>query len=1394
MKQRNFDVSRISFFVAVAIIINPLSYGGSSGGVAGAQENEYVWVSMDGPPGGGVSVLKQNPYRRNELYAGSAPGFFVSNDQGTTFRRVGDPKLTYVSNISPAKDFAVVTADFVYSYDYQTEEMKVLLESPAKTFLHGDDLYIVTYASSGNKLECSLFRIDGLDPLVRIDLDTQVPLAVIQIDMPVIETQTLYEIKIPNILMAEETLLMTVGFIDHIGIYTYAEHKIVAIDTRDGSYRIIDPGLPDDLALTKISQDPNNSQHLILVTRNKRNGDTANRPISKLIYESTDGGSTWNTFTTNTFYKFHMIKDVDFSGGHIFFPRVGDWILSVDDSDHSSWERIDMPSFGSKRKSVAWLEWLSFDANDTGIVYGGLDLEAGFTGVIRSTDGMQSWEIIGEGIPSSQPSNIDIHPEDGNILVTSGNIAHYPHITRDDGATWQRLLEETSMGDELVFDPHNPNHLVLVSELTDLFQTWDMGENWDPLSERFHASRIFGMEASSQGNGELFASLFGVGISKFPSLNNREQILSDPEARFQWEHMYGSSDYAYDIELDPEDSRILYASYSPKLFENHAAIFRYDGSTEEEGKWEEILKVENSTGISSIAIDQKNRDRMYAGVTGKRGRILTSDDRGEVWGPLPEDLAFSTIHEMAIDPTNDLVAYAAPWGGGLFKTTDGGTTWVPLDIPTVSVSSIVINPNEPDHIYIGDRTRPYVFETHDGGREWVTTVHLDEDMLYRVSSMAFHKGALYISVFNRVGKKISLFDGGPMSGTTFELRDSNIQELEGDMTRAAIGFCSTGNKLYAVSHIKGVFALEDNSWVDITGSLPDMGFNSITTDDNGAIYLAGGCDISPYGPPRINDPSVVNNIYMSQDGGATWNPLLEGNAFGGPVKKVLPRPTEQDMLVAATANGIFISRNHGQTWDKQDNGLSFKNIGALALGQSRVYAGTLGGGVFAGTIDQGTVAWSGTTGPYPEIYNIRIALDPSDSQVIYASAYPGGVFKSKDRGATWAECNFGLPSFQVVDPFLEGYYDLAVNPHDSDFVFLGIYDHGIYVSMDAATTWIPIYAINDTEPILRDLKTKRVAFDPVNENHVYIVSDKGVLFTGDLGLTWEALNAGLDTLDIISIEISDDGSVFAGSNGYGVYALNKQTKTWTHMNRTTGFGQWAPWERRLYMYTALLFDPMVQGRIYMGNFPGGFFVSNDNGNTWECSILGLGNDGIFSLTMHPYNHDVIFAGTYNGIWKTENLGKSWFQTSNGMPAEQWPFCVVVDDQNPSIMYTATKNGMNKGFMSRNEFGGVVMKSIDGGENWFKIMEGLRTMSEYYQLIIHPDDHNILFVSSTFGVFISNDAGQSWEPFNEGLPVEDFYIRDNVAENLKITPDGRYLVFGVTAHGVWRIDITGIAEK
>jgi photosystem II stability/assembly factor-like uncharacterized protein len=491
-----------------------------------------------------------------------------------------------------------------------------------------------------------------------------------------------------------------------------------------------------------------------------------------------------------------------------------------------------------------------------------------------------------------------------------------------------------------------------------------------------------------------------------------------------------------------------------------------------------------------------------------------------------------------------------------------------------------------------------------------------------------------------------------------------------------------------------------------------------------------------------------------------------------------------------TSTGVYFSTNSGETWGTENKDLDYLSVGSMVSSENSIYIGTLGGGVYHGSLkNDNSIKWDETSGPTPHISNIQIKIDPTNSNIIYATAFPGGVFKSTDRGITWNECNFALPSFEVLDPLTQGYYSLEIDPFDPQNIFLGIYDHGVYISRDGANTWFPMYGVYETEPLFRDLGVRRVKFDPTTEGMVYIVSDMGVFRSSNGGIEWAHVNDGLTTLDIMSIDITENGSVFVGTNGYGVYRFNEDSQDWVHLGKPIGIGEWAAWERRLYQYSALMFDPYIEGRIYLGQFPGGFFISEDNGMTWRCSSSGLGNDGIFSLTMHPDNHETLFAGTYNGIWRSNDRGHTWMNTSKGMPGEQWPFCVVIDDEDPNIMYTATKNGMNKGFMHRNTFGGIVMKSINGGESWAPIMNGLKNMSEYYQLIIHPKNHDILFLSSSFGVFISLDGGESWKPFNNGMPTNEFYIRDNVAQNLKMTPDLNYLVLAIAGHGVWRVDIT-----
>ncbi len=176
------------------------------------------------------------------------------------------------------------------------------------------------------------------------------------------------------------------------------------------------------------------------------------------------------------------------------------------------------------------------------------------------------------------------------------------------------------------------------------------------------------------------------------------------------------------------------------------------------------------------------------------------------------------------------------------------------------------------------------------------------------------------------------------------------------------------------------------------------------------------------------------------------------------------------------------------------------------------------------------------------------------------------------------------------------------------------------------------------------------------------------------------------------------------------------------------------------------------------------------------------------IERHPRDPDILFTGTYNGLVKSTDGGATWEDSSANLPPEQWPYTVAIDDHNPDVMYTSTKNGHDKGFCHRNQFCGVVMKSTDGGQTWHRIMSGLNEKSEFYTLLIYPPDHNVLFLSTSRGVYVSLDAGGDWWPINSGLPTTNNQVRDNVADNLALRSDNRYLFLGLVKHGVWRADL------
>ena len=284
---------------------------------------------------------------------------------------------------------------------------------------------------------------------------------------------------------------------------------------------------------------------------------------------------------------------------------------------------------------------------------------------------------------------------------------------------------------------------------------------------------------------------------------------------------------------------------------------------------------------------------------------------------------------------------------------------------------------------------------------------------------------------------------------------------------------------------------------------------------------------------------------------------------------------------------------------------------------------------------------------------------------------------------------------------------------------------------------------------------------------MYLASQEGFYVSPDGGETWTPKNDGLETLDLRSLRVA------AGSAG--TFAENVEEDAGNRVLRGSGHA-WARAGNPLWS------DYTFQARIRLleGTLHTNVRVSDDG-----RYFLGLNEGGLY--LKKQFDQWSTFADLTDAPGPVSL--DTWHAQSTGMPAEQWPYTIAIDDEDPQIMYVSTKNGQNKGFCHRNEFCGVVMKSTNGGAGWTAIMDGLPAKSEYYRLLIYPENHDVLFLSTSNGVYWSRNAGAAWDPLNEGLPATHNVVRDNVADNLTFTADHRYLLLGLVGHGVWRADLS-----
>ena len=206
----------------------------------------------------------------------------------------------------------------------------------------------------------------------------------------------------------------------------------------------------------------------------------------------------------------------------------------------------------------------------------------------------------------------------------------------------------------------------------------------------------------------------------------------------------------------------------------------------------------------------------------------------------------------------------------------------------------------------------------------------------------------------------------------------------------------------------------------------------------------------------------------------------------------------------------------------------------------------------------------------------------------------------------------------------------------------------------------------------------------------------------------------------------------------------------------------------------IIVDPRNPRVLYVGAHrhkePGGFFKSTDGGTTFRESPE-LKNEAIHSLAQSESDPGTLIAGTFNGIFRSDNSGDTWQQLPTSNVQNLFHIeSLAIDPRTANIIYAGTWY--------------LPFKSTDGGQNWRSIKTGIIDDSDIFAIDIDPRDPNHIIASACSGIYESKTAGESWKKV-QGIPSQSRRTRAIMQH-----PSAPGIVFAGTTEGFWRSDKGG----
>ncbi len=743
------------------------------------------------------------------------------------------------------------------------------------------------------------------------------------------------------------------------------------------------------------------------------------------------------TFSVDTWYRLQ----VSANGGQITVAVDGRPVLAVTDPSPLVFGGITIEANGSAAScavddillegaaaspsGVAWVRTggppggmgydVRIDRQNPSTVY----VTCAFAGLHKSVDGGESWVPMNEGIMSHAGSSgnavpvfcATIDPRNPAILWVGTLQAKGIYRSTDGGEHWELRVNGVSSFPQdhsptvrgFAVDPRDSNVVFAALEVQNpetgssygqIYRTSDSGEHWSLVLQADNLFRR--IEIDPENPDTIYA---GTGI--FDRQGAFEGVFKSIDGGLTWAK---SNDgltnlIAPYLALDPADSSIIYVATGRE------AGFggRDDGgvyASEDGGAhWRKILTPCYGV-VGAVAVAPSDARRIYAAV---EEHFYRSADSGVTWTDLGFNLpGFKMGPPIAIDvhPTDADIVYLNGYGGGIYRSFDGGATWESANkgYTGAHVLDIAADSQDSSRIY-ATASNCGVFRSDDAGQSY--------------------QGILSADARFGVPRVVALDPAG--SGTVYTSDGGrNAFFRSCDLGRTWEAIASIGTAFGAVAARHGPSAV-------VTEIL-------VSPQDRSTIFL-GATVGNPLKPGELSREEGLG-VYKSMNGGATWQMANVGLSSLQVIALVMDPVDPEVLYVGTFSAGVARTADGGSHWEPINSGLPSLEVRSLAIdprSPSTIFVGLQGAGVYKSTDAGRQWSWS-SAGMDAEASVRAMVFNPSDSREMYAATL-SGIYHSTDGGRTWRGFSWGLRNRAV--------HALAISA-DGSALYAGTEGEGVY--------------------------------------------------------------------------------------------------------------------------------------------------------------------------------------------------------------------------------------------------------------------------------------------------------------------------------------------------------------